>query len=304
MTQPPDDRRPMPWDAPGPSAGEPPPAPDETPPAPDETPPAPVESPPADSPLISWTPSADTAPGPVVGWAAPPTIAPETGVEGYVVAGVGARLVAYWIDAFVVGIFPAILTLVTIDWVAIMRAAAEQAAANAPGTSPYVLPITLEVVLVTVINVGISYLYFVGMWTGPGQATLGMRGLRMRVVDASGGGTLSVLAASKRWVALGAPLGLLSLVAPLASVAGLTSLGLSAALLLTTATDARRQGLHDKWAGSAVIRSASSGAGATAAGCLVLAGLAIGISIVFAVIVGNEVLPYMDEIMRDLRNTT
>ena len=35
-----------------------------------------------------------------------------------------------------------------------------------------------------------------------------------------------------------------------------------------------------------------------------LAALAIGISIVFAVIVGNEVLPYMDESMRDLRNTT
>jgi uncharacterized RDD family membrane protein YckC len=142
------------------------------------------------------------------------------------------------------------------------------------------------------------------MWTGPGQATLGMRGLRMRVVDASGGGTLSVLAASKRWVALGAPLGLLGLVGPLTSGASVASLGLSMALLVTTATDARRRGLHDKWAGSAVIRSASSGSGAVAAGCLVLVGLWIVLAIVFAVFIGNQLWPYMDEIMRDLRNTT
>lgn len=243
-------------------------------------------------------------PGPVVGWAAPTTVEVETGVEGYVVAGVGARLVAYWIDALIAGLIPGILALVTIDWVAIMRTAAEQAVATAPRSSQVVLPLTLETVLVTVISVGISYLYFVGMWTGPGQATLGMRGLRMRVVDASEGGTLSVLAASKRWVALGAPLGLLGLVGPLTSLASLASLGLSMALLVTTATDARRRGLHDKWAGSAVIRSASSGSGAVAAGCLVLVGLWIVLAIVFAVFIGNQIWPYMDEIMRDVRDAT
>jgi uncharacterized RDD family membrane protein YckC len=130
--------------------------------------------------------------------------------------------------------------------------------------------VTLEGILLSLIGVAIGYIYFVGLWTSGGRATIGMRGLKMRILDANTGTGLSIVAASKRWVALGGPLPLLGLIGPLASIAGLASAGLALVLLISTATDSRRQGLHDKWSGSIVTRSPSSGAGATVIGCLVL----------------------------------
>jgi uncharacterized RDD family membrane protein YckC len=117
---------------------------------------------------------------------------------------------------------------------------------------------------VTLITVGIQYLYFVGFWTSRWRSTPGMMGLSMRVVDAASGGTLSIVEATKRWIALGFPLALLGLICALQGRAGVLQFGLLIFLFFTTVTSARRQGLHDRWANSLVIRSARSGNGATA----------------------------------------
>ena len=69
--------------------------------------------------------------------------------------------------------------------------------------------------LIALIGLGIQYLYFVGFWTSRWRATPGMIGLKMRVVDATSGSTLSIVDATKRWIALGFPLTLLGLVAGL-----------------------------------------------------------------------------------------
>ncbi len=81
---------------------------------------------------------------------------------------------------------------------------------------------------------------------------------------------MSLVAATKRFIALGAPLALLILVPALQSAAGIAQFALSLFLFFTAITNDRRQGLHDKWANSLVIRSTTSGDGAVVVGCLVL----------------------------------
>ncbi|MEO6207147.1 MAG: RDD family protein [Candidatus Limnocylindrales bacterium] len=262
------------------------------------------------SPLISWVPSgtqpADSTPGtppvsgsPIVGWQVPETTSARSGVDGFVTATVWTRLVAYFIDILLIGIIPAVLSLATTDYAALMREVVD--ASRAGGTAVVAVPTTLATVLITVVTAGLNFIYFVGFWTGNGRATPGMRGLRMQVVDAVSGRTLSLGAAVRRWVAMGAPLSLLAIVPALQSTAGIAGFLLAVVLLITVTTDTRRQGLHDKWAGSTVIRSTASGAGATAVGCLVLILLIGGVGIVVAVLAAGDVLPQVEPILREMQ---
>ena len=269
----------------------------------------PVVEPP--SPLISWTPSgASQAPPPVgpamvpaaaplVGWQQPVDSAQIPTVDGYAIASTWARLVAYAIDGILVALIPILLSFWAVDFTSLMRDAIE-AGRNGSGSSTFVTPVTMASTLVTVVSVGISFLYFVGFWSSSGGATPGMRGLRMRVVDARSRESLTLGQAIRRWVVLGAPLSLLGLIPALQSAVGFAVLGLSLVLLITVATDDQRQGIHDKVAGSVVGRSVTSGAGATTVGCLLLIAIAVGLAIVVGTIAANEMLPLLQEYFQDL----
>ncbi len=232
------------------------------------------------------------------GWEVPPTAAAAPQQEGYVIAGVGARFVAWLIDGTLAGIIPGALTLVVIDWAGIVRRGLEQAELAPTGqisANAYTIPITIDFILATLIGIGISYLYFVGFWTSRWQATPGMIGLKMRAVDERTGGTLTIMQATKRWIALGWPLGLLSLVTVLQAYQSLLQFGLYLFLFFTTVTNERRQGIHDKWANSLIIRSVTSGNGATFVGCLVWGVLVILLAFVGFTLLFAAVLPAIQD---------
>ncbi len=304
-------------------AGTPPPP--ETPQTPDAPPPVepvePIAPPPAPAgPIISATPAP-----PASGWQAPtepaasgvpPVVPPAGGWEvptaagalpqqqGYVIAGLGARIVAWLIDITLAGIIPGILAFAVVDWTGLMRDAIEQARLDPSGqiTGGMVgttIPVTLDYILATLIGVGVQFLYFVGFWTSRWQATPGMIGLKMRVVDANTGSTLSVVQATKRWIALGWPLALLALVPALQAVQGLIQFGLTIFLLFTTATNERKQGLHDKFANSLVIRSVTSGDGATFVGCLVWGVLVVLILTLAFFVLFAAVMPELMDYIRE-----
>jgi uncharacterized RDD family membrane protein YckC len=217
----------------------------------------------------------------------------------------GARLVAYFIDGLIVAIIPTILTLLVVDYTSIVEQVIEASRTGAAtGQATVTFPVTPALILVTLISFALQFLYFVGFWTSGARATLGMRGLKMQVVEAASGGTLSLTAATKRFIALGSPLALLILVPALQSAAGIAQFALSLFLFFTAITNDRRQGLHDKWANSLVIRSTTSGDGAVVIGCLLL----IAIVVVFGIIVSATVLaamgPQLEEMMRELEQTT
>lgn len=273
----------------------------------------PDTTPPAASPIISASPSVATdaaapsaAPaGPLVGWETPAPADAAPGREGYVIAGMGARLVAYFIDSLIVSIIPTVLTLLVVDYQSMIQQAIDASRSGAAaGQTAVTFPVTPQLILVTLISIALQYLYFVGFWTSGARATLGMRGLRMQVVEAATGGTLSIATATKRFIALGSPLALLILVPALQSAAGVAQFALSLFLFFTAITNDRRQGLHDKWANSLVIRSTTSGDGAVVIGCLVLIVIVVGFAIILFGTVLAAMGPYFEDMMRELEQTS
>jgi uncharacterized RDD family membrane protein YckC len=109
-------------------------------------------------------------------------------------------------------------------------------------------------------GVAIGGAYFVGSWALLGQ-TRGERLFGLRVERADAAGILGVRDSVIRWVALGGPIGLLSLVAREVFGGGFAlTVAIAAWFLLlwaSTVMDGRKRGIHDRLAGSVVIREAN-----------------------------------------------
>ena len=291
----------MSWQTPGgdpPSEPAPPDSFDAAPPIETDAsgPPGPTSS------ILSANPAVDSN-APVVRWQLPEPLAAAPNREGYVIAGVGGRIVAYLIDAVLVGIVPTILALILVDYSGLFEQFRRSIATGHAGQAAIVVPMTLDLILVSFIGVAIQYLYFVGFWTSGGRATPGLRGLRMQVVDARSGGPLSIGQATRRWAALGAPLTLLTILPALQSVAGLIQIGLVVLIFFTVVANDRRQGLHDRWANSLVIRDARSGDRATALGCVLFAVLLIAFGIIVSAIAIIAVGPAFQQLLIDAGNS-
>jgi uncharacterized RDD family membrane protein YckC len=281
--------------------GEPPPEPQ--PPEPDaETARVPVEPPSLDAPdapnvsppeatpaapspgLISAQPtgslSGQTPPpgAPLVSWAAPTgPVAAVPVAEGLVIAGTFTRLVAYAADLLFLGAIS-----VAVD--------------GALGL--YDIGRDENVALIVGgILVGVDFLYFVGLWTSGLHATLGMRMLRLRILDATTATTLSPNDAVLRWLALSGAVAILTLVPGLSGYIGLVSLIWLVVLLATTAMHPLHQGLHDRWARSVVVTPGPGGSGLAFATCLIMVVLVfIVLPFIALLMVGDQVSQILSQI--------
>jgi uncharacterized RDD family membrane protein YckC len=115
------------------------------------------------------------------------------------------------------------------------------------------------------------FAYFVWFWSGGRRATPGQRAFGIQVGNAFDGQPLTLRQAVKRWLGLGMPIGLFALV-PFAVVGiGAIMIGSLWSLLLLASMIASetKQGLHDRFAGSALVRPAGAD-NRWAAGCLVV----------------------------------
>ncbi len=174
--------------------------------------------------------------------------------EGLVVAGVFSRVVAYVIDlALLATVYFIVLAVV----------------GGYDGTR-----MTAGFLAVSIFLLAADAIYFIALWRSSWHATVGMRLMGIRVLRSVDGGTLSFNAAAIRWVAI---VGITTLLGFLPVLGAFATLLWVAALLLTTATQPIRQGLHDRWAGSVVLQPAPGGSGAAVIGCLVLIGLMLAL---------------------------
>lgn len=112
--------------------------------------------------------------------------------------------------------------------------------------------------LVLVVQLAISFAYFVALWTVAGS-TAGMRLLSLRLGDETDGHRIGPRAASLRWLLLGVPALLASLAVYVPNAIGLIlgALGVAWLLLLlyTVAQSPARQGLHDRYAHTIVTKA-------------------------------------------------
>jgi uncharacterized RDD family membrane protein YckC len=293
MTQPPDDSRLSaddPADEPDASTLADQPTVAWEPPRPDE-PAVGWERPPdapGPGPIISASPTglAQTAPpaptsagaAPVSGWVMPDTRVPPAPVAGYVLAGVGARLVGIFLDWLLLGILTVAISLA----ITIMAGSAFVEDTVASGA------------LFGVVFTGLWFLYFVGFWTSGRRATPGMRVLGLAVVTPVDGRRISITSAVTRWFLLTVPI--LATLLPRGSET-ISSLSLLwwLALLVTTAVHPARRGLHDRWSGTLVIRRADTSSAGVVIGCVLLIGLAVIATIVGLAFLGAQ----METILSD-----
>ena len=280
MTQPPDERDPVRTDStpgvPHPPNGEAPTQAWSTPPSPGTPPSAPAEAPPVTSGPATAGPA--TRPGaPTVAWAAP-TLAVQEVAPGLTWADIPSRFVAYVIDTFIVaftgGVIIAVLGL---------GSSVSGPVDNDPtGGGPLSIVSTL-----------VGAAYFILSWSGGRRATLGQRVFKIQVGNAFDGRPLTSTQAFKRWIGLGSVLGLLALIpsTSLYGVASLAELVWTVVLLISTSTSPTKQGLHDRFANSAVVRPIGASTGLATTCLVIVIGLLVVafLSIIALIFLGGQV---------------
>jgi uncharacterized RDD family membrane protein YckC len=213
--------------------------------------PGPVDAPPPDP-----APAGGPTPGSgLPSWTSQLTsTAPVAGPAGLYYADVPNRTIAYIIDAIIL----AILNLVVGAILSGIGLNAFTINSNPTDISNLLSYNPVVGLIQAVIFAAISGVYFIYTWTtmrgSPGQKVLGMQ-----VGNATDGQTLTTEQAIKRWLALGAPFGVAQALNPLPGLGiliGLAAFVWFIALLVTTAQSPTKQGLHDRYAGTVVVKAA------------------------------------------------
>jgi uncharacterized RDD family membrane protein YckC len=204
-------------------------------------PPAPAGGPTPGSGLPSWTSQLTST-------------APVPGPAGLYYADVPNRAIAYIIDAIILAIVNIVVGAV-LSGIGLNAFTINSNPTNIGDLLSYNPVVGL---IQAVIFAAISGVYFIYTWTtmrgSPGQRVLGMQ-----VGNATDGQTLTMEQAIKRWIALGAPFGVAQALNPLPGLGiliGLAAFVWFIALLVTTAQSPTKQGLHDRYAGTVVVKAA------------------------------------------------
>ena len=160
------------------------------------------------------------------------------GAPGLIYAGVLPRTVAWFIDGFII----AVLSLVILGILIALIVGSPE-----PG----------DTALSTVTWVGIAVIaavYFIVFWTGRRRATPGMRLLSLQVGNVETGATLTPDQAAIRVAALGIVMWPLIAVPAIGVVGGFALFVWPLVLIVSTALNDRRRGIHDRIAGTAMVQ--------------------------------------------------
>ena len=218
------------------------PTPSEMPSGSPEAPPPPQAPAPA--------PQAPTQPA----WMASMTsTAPVAGPAGFFYADVPNRTIAYIIDSII--LFVGFLIVAAVGTAVGLRTV------SVDFTSSGFLSFNpIAGIIYGVINLAISVAYFVYTWTAM-RGTVGMKALGMQIGNAQDGKTLSMDQALRRALILFGPGAVAQALGSWPSLGILFSLaafGWFIYLLYTTAVSPTKQGFHDKFASTMVVKAARS----------------------------------------------
>jgi len=225
------------------------PTPSEMPPSSPEVPPppqAPVPPPQAPAPAPQMPPQP--------AWMASMTsTVPVAGPAGFFYADIPNRAIAYIIDAIILAVGFLIVAAV-VGAVGLKTVTIDLTSPTLTSFNP------IAGLILAVINLAISVAYFVYTWTAM-RGTIGMKALGMQIGNAQDGATVTMDQALRRALVLFGPgavaqaLGGWSI---LGLLIGLASFAWFIFLLYTTAVSPTKQGFHDKFANTMVVKAARS----------------------------------------------
>jgi len=264
----------LPWDVA--ASPTPPPPPEGWAPPPSFEAPSAAATPPAPpAPPVTEPPSPGSA-GPSVLWASPTTAtrAEIPGAPGLAFADTASRFVAYVIDGILVSIVGWIIAaLLGFGRTSVLQSSNATTASYTVAGAAFLVPFVF-----------VGFVYFVFFWTGGRRATPGQQIFKLQVGNAFDGNGLTFTQASKRWLAFGTFLGLFAVLPAIYPLASLIEFVWIIALFVTTVRSPTKQGLHDRFANTAVVRPASESSSNLATTCLVITLVVVGLF--FALIIG------------------
>jgi uncharacterized RDD family membrane protein YckC len=172
----------------------------------------------------------------------------QSGPAGVALADIPDRVIAFVIDAIILGIVGFIVGTITLSVLG----------DNYLGVFGlnYRTHNLVSSLATAVIMLAVSGAYFIGMWSRMGGATVGMKVMKLSVRDASSGAPINQSQAINRWLFVGAPFAI-SFIYVWGLIGWLVSLAVLAYeiyLLVTTAQSPTRQGFHDVQAKTVVAK--------------------------------------------------
>lgn len=176
-----------------------------------------------------------------------PSMGPTSGL---VYGDVPNRIIAYIIDIIIIVIINVAVGIV----LAIVGISASS------GSGLDVTTNWIGSIILTAVSLAISGAYFVYAWTNQ-RATIGMKALSLQIGNAPGGTTITRDQAIRRWLALGAIFSIAQILTPLPLIGiliSLASLGWVIFLLYTTAKSPTKQGWHDVFANTMIVKVAKT----------------------------------------------
>lgn len=206
----------------------------------------PPESPPPESP-------APPAAAPVA-WETAKAAAPVPGVAGFVYADVPNRIIALIIDLIILGIINVVITAII---GAVLGPQYDvEIADDFSDVSVSTNFLSAGVTLIATLAVDAAY--WIYLWTTQ-RGSVGQKVLGMQVGNYPDGATLTQNQAIRRWVALGGPLPVvqtLNQIPVLGALIGIATLAYFIYLLYSTAKSPTKQGFHDVFANTVVVKAA------------------------------------------------
>jgi len=167
------------------------------------------------------------------------------GIPGYVYGDLPNRIIALIIDGIV--LFVLLIAIALVLGVAGLSA----------GFTASRFDVVASIIF-SIVGLIVSAGYFIYSWTRM-RATIGMRVLGMQVGNAFDGKTLTTEQAGKRWIALWGPSTLSGALGTVPGIGTFLSIAVFiylVYLLYSTAKSPTKQGFHDKYANSVVVKAA------------------------------------------------
>jgi len=235
------------------------PTPSEMPSGSPEVPPppqAPIPAPQAPAPQAPTPPPqapAPQAPTQPAWMTSMTSTAPVAGPAGFFYADIPNRAIAYIIDAIIVAVGFVIVAAV-LGAIGLHTTTLDLTSPSLTSFNP------IAGIIYAALNLAISVAYFVYTWTAM-RGTVGMKVLGMQIGNAQDGATITMDQALRRSLILfgpGAVAEALSGWSILGLLIGLASFGWFIYLLYTTAVSPTKQGFHDKFANTMVVKAARS----------------------------------------------
>lgn len=172
----------------------------------------------------------------------------KPGPAGVALADLTDRIIAFVIDAIILGVIGFIVSSITLSVLG-------DNFGGVFGINIRVHNIVSSLATAAIMLV-VSAAYFIGMWSRMGGATVGMKVMKLSVRDATSGAPVNQAQAMTRWLYIGAPYALTFIYVwgAIGLLVALAVLAYEIYLLYTTANSPTRQGFHDMSAKTVVAK--------------------------------------------------